>query len=129
MSTSAAFAAVAVTQSAAAQEAAHRAKISECKVTESTFDAHISTVAEKINYSECINILYPQVINDSVTILLKVLFVAYLIGFAWELIKNRQDYYINTFDYIITSAMHSLILPSILLVIYSISAGILWVVS
>ena len=60
-----------VANNSAAQAAAHRAKVDRCVVFESTFDAGKASVAEKQEYSSCVEVLYPQPVGESAVLLLK----------------------------------------------------------
>ena len=67
MSASASMAAVSAANASIAASASHRAKVSECKVIEYSFDSKIASISEKTEYVDCMNVLYPQAMSGDLT--------------------------------------------------------------
>ena len=80
MSASASMAAVSAANASIAASASHRAKVSECKVIEYSFDSKIDSISEKTEYVDCMNVLYPQAMSGDLTLFLKALFVIGLVS-------------------------------------------------
>lgn len=122
MSSLAALAAI-----SASQAAAHRAKVSECKVVEHEFDSYIASVAEKVNYADCIDVLYPKNISAEGLTMLKVLFVVFLISVIYGVYKAWKDGDRDIIYYVVYSLSYGLGIPCILVAIVLIVIGIGWV--
>lgn len=72
--------AIAVTAVAAATSAADDANRAVCAVKMENFVSKVATVAERIDYSDCVRLLYPNPMSDEMVNLLRVVVGLLLIG-------------------------------------------------
>jgi hypothetical protein len=79
---------------AAAQSAAHRARVDRCTVFESRFEVARASVAEKQEYASCVETLYPMPVTEGETSLIKacivVLLIAMVLGIIWGWRDSRD---------------------------------------
>lgn len=84
------FAAVSAANNAAAQAAAHSAKVERCTVEVNSFDSALSTVAQKQSYADCVSTLWPQDLTSGDVLGIKVAIVVLLLSaflgllFGWK---------------------------------------------
>ena len=123
--TSAAMAAIASTQAATAQSAAHKARISQCKITIADFDAQTATVSEMQEYSDCVDVLYPREPSGDAIIALKVLFVSALIGALFAAWKDRGDWE----DVFLSGLLGFIMAPVALTLVAGLLVGVRWLFS
>lgn len=126
MSVSASMAAVSAANASIAAQAAHRAKVSECKVIEHEFDSKIATVAQKNEYADCINVLYPQAMSSDMTIFLKVLFVTFLLSAIFGFIHEKNNNYGGFLDCILSAVMWGIAVPFLIVCTLGILVGVYW---
>lgn len=128
MSLSASMATVSAANASIAADAAHRAKVSECKVIEHSFDSKIASISEKTEYADCMNVLYPQAMSGDMTLFLKVLFVIGLVSAIYVFVKEIRVFW-NYGDAFFISVLWGIGVPSVVAFIAGIFMGISWVFS
>lgn len=127
--TSAAMAGVAAGQAAIAQQAAHQARVSQCKATIPNFDAQRATVSEMREYAGCVETLYPAEIGSDATIALKVLFVVALAGAVFAIWRERRDGDTDFGWQVCVGMMGFMLAPLALASIAGLALGIRWLFS
>ncbi len=129
MSTSATFAAIAASQAALAQSAAHEARVERCKGTLAAFDNKTATVAEVREYASCVSAVYPSPMTGTDITGLKVLFVIALAcgigGSVWEW---RRGYSPDWVSVPLFGALFFLLGPVLLGCVIGLFYGIYWVI-
>ena len=128
MSASASMAAVSAANASIAASASHRAKVSECKVIEYSFDSKIASISEKTEYVDCMNLLYPQAMSGDLTLFLKALFVIGLVSAIYGFVKEMRSYS-RWVDSLMMSVVWGFGVPIIVASIAGIFWGIGWVFS
>lgn len=79
---------------AAAQAAAHRARVDRCAVFESRFEVARASVAEKQEYASCVSVLYPSPVSEEGAVFIKVgiviLLVSMVAGLVYGYLQDRN---------------------------------------
>lgn len=129
MSTSATFAAIAASQAAIAQSAAHEARVERCKGTLAAFDNKTATVAEVREYASCVNAVYPSPMTGADITGLKVLFViALAFGIGGSVWEWRNGFMTDWMSIPLFGALWFLIGPILLACVIGLFYGIYWVI-
>lgn len=69
---------------AVAANAAHQARLSECRIKVDKYDPKTTTKEGMQEYASCVKTLYPEPIPDADMFGLKILFAICLVGFMFE---------------------------------------------
>jgi len=121
---------VAISAAAIAANAAHQAKVSECKVVISNFNNHINngvTVESMQQYAHCVNVVYPQPMCGGMVIIFKVVFIIALLGLiGGGLYEKFRGCYSDIFDCVMNAILWFFLLPCVIGFIGGVIYGVYW---
>lgn len=106
-----------------ATQAANEAKYTACNIIISQFDSKNCTIAQSQNYAECINFLYKRSIDLTLIIILKALFVLFLIGICIGIYKEYGE---GIESICLSSLIYSLFIPLAACFIGGTVYGVYW---
>lgn len=125
--------AIAVTAVAVSASAADDANRAVCAVKMENFVSKVATVAERIDYSDCVRLLHPNPMPDEMVNLLRVVVGLLLIGALVGFVKGAWDsgYYGNFFekfiDGMLGAAVGATVVFVVLLILFLAAMGIRFV--
>jgi len=116
MSSSVTFAAVSAANNAAAQAAAHQAKVERCTVEVSQFVNAGSDIDAKRSFADCVSTLWPDALSSGETTMIKIAIVLMFISLAVGVVLGWRE------DGVLGSVMFGLLAPTLVAVALAVIA-------